>query len=416
MKGIYSTFGLVWSRIRFDGKRHLVAGSAVMILMASFLTLNAVATGLDEGIHQIIEDGQLNQIQLSQRGFAFGGDAGQTFEVSTIAAWAGVTDVSARSAEATGIEVEGTFGGQGGFGGPQGGRQGNITQEIVLVHINADAESGLVEIADTDAQQGGAGRGFAADTYQLTAGQWIEDSTEAVITQGLTNQGYGLGQEFALNGNSWTIVGVIQDSHPASIAPSGVFAAGHVIVDGTGGEILGAFIQTDPDFFAVQSVTQRIIDEYPQSAFGLEAQLQELESQHFDAASTQAVLSAAARLVGAAGVATVFAMSLFLLIGERKSFGTMASLGFTRPRLGSYMNQKMLYVAVFGALAGGALGGLLVLVLPAPEVSFTFEPVIDAAGGLIATAQTLAAAILGSILSFLLTIRKDPIEALRATE
>jgi hypothetical protein len=409
MKGTYRTLSLVLSRVRFDRKRHIVAGSAVMILMASFLTFNAVAAGLDEGIAQTISTQGHDELNLALRG---GFNSAAALDVDNISTWTGVESASARGGEATGIEIAGA----GGFGG-QPGQGRNVSREIVLVYLDAVAESHLVVENDVEPASGiQGGRGFAAPNYNLIEGRWMGSSDDAVVTQSVATAGYGIGQLFTYAGIDWTVVGIIQNNHPAALQPAGTIAAGHVLVDGSGGETLGALIQLESDFFAIQSAIEQLVVEYPQAAFGLEANLAELQAQQFDAAQTQAVLSAAARLVAAAGAATVFAMSLFLLIGERKTFGTMSGIGFGRNRIGAYMGQKMALISILGAVAGGVLGWLVIQGLPAPEVSFAFEPVIDSGAWALASIQTLGAALFGSLAAFAITIRQDPIQALRAAE
>jgi MacB-like protein len=417
---VHSTWGMVWSRIRFDWRRHFAAASAVAILMASFLSFNAVAGGIDAALDEELSSGGHDRLQLSSGRFVGPNSTQSNLDVDRIASWDGVESASPRSAKATGIK--GPSGGPGGTVGFPGGAA-NLSSELVLVGIRASTEASLVVRAAPAAPGnivfgGDIVRGRTASNFSLLSGSWIQARGQAVATQMAADAGFGIGKTFTVNETTYTVVGVIGNFHPAAnLNVAGVFPAGQLLIDRDGQEwptTGGAYVELRSDYPTIQTVTRRIIEEYPAYALGLEGGLADLERQFYEASRTQQVLSAAGRLVGVAGAATLFAMSLFLLIGERKAFGAMASVGFSRSRIGSYMGQKILHVALWGAISGGILGAFVVQGIDVPTVSFASTPTIDLAAYGLATAQTLAAALLGSLAAFLLTIRQDPVQALAA--
>lgn len=438
---ISTTLGLVISRMKYDWKRHLAALSVVAILMASFMTFTAVAAGMQDGLADTVQEQQWDHIQLSRATFGPNATGFTQADVDEIAAWPGVLQVATRTAVATGIEVE-----QASGPGPiSQGRPGNetspsgnvtfapinLTRELVLVGIEPDVESQLL-VENTSAATETPPGGFTVEgprapmmfrgqarNYTLLEGRWMNERGDAVVTQGTAEAGFDLGSTVDANGATYTVVGVIGDRHPATASVPGVIPAGQILVDQDtigGGMIVGLHIVVDDDFDSIQSVSTKLIEQYPQSTGALQASLAEFEREQFDSWRTATVLRAAGRLVGVAGAATVFAMSLFLLIGERASIGTMAAVGFTRTRLAVYMAHKMLILTVIGVAAGAIVGLLAIYATPLPEVSFAFEPAINQITYATASASTLAAALLGSALSFFLVIRQDPIQAIQAPE
>ncbi len=416
-----TTWGLVWSRIRFDWKRHATAVAAVAILMASFLTFDAVGAGMESALKAEIQDGRQDRVQLSTFGFGGPNATQPSLDVTTLAAIPGVLNVSPRSAKASGIEVPQSIANNATL--PPG--FANISNQLVLIGLDAQAESVLVEAGSSTTAAGNqAGglfqfRGRSANNYSLLQGSWILGPGQGVATQSAATAGYGLGATFTVDGTSYQVVGIIGNFHPANLNIPNIRNAGQLLVDRGGATwdtIGGAFLEVQPDVPSIRNVYTQLIGDYPLQAATLQANLAELERQFYEQSQTQQVLSAAARLVGAAGAATLFAMSLFLLIGERKSIGALASIGFSRARLASYMNQKMLYVALLGCVGGGALGWVIAVSLNVPTASFATTPVLDASTYGAALAQTLASALLGTFVAFFVTIRKDPIQAITAAD
>ncbi len=435
MPPISTTIGLVLSRMKYDWKRHLTALSVVAILMASFMTFTAVSAGMQNGLAQTVQDQQWDHVQLNRQTFGPQATAFSQADVDAIAGWDGVVQVATRTAVATGIEVEG---GQVPFmPAPMGNSTttgGNGTtppvptfrRELILVGIDPDVEETLVvqgTVQSTQNPFGGGGgavmfRGQARN-YTLLQGHWLQGGGDAVVTQSTANEGYDLGSTFDTNGQTYTVVGIIDNRHPATASAEGVIAAGQILVDQatvSGGTISSLHIIVDNNFQDIQSVSTRLIEDFPQSTGSLRASLAEFEREQYESSRTATVLGAAARLVGVAGAVTVFAMSLFLLIGERAAIGTMAAVGFTRGRLASYMGNKMLILAGLGVAAGAIAGLLAIYATPMPEASFSFEPAVNQLTYATASFRTLVAALLGSAVSFFLVIRQDPIKAIQATE
>ncbi|HUR24925.1 MAG TPA: ABC transporter permease [Candidatus Thermoplasmatota archaeon] len=440
MAPISTTLGLVLSRMKYDWKRHLAALSVVAILMASFMTFTAVSAGMQDGLQDTVHEQRWNHVQLNSQTFGPDATGFTQGDVEQVEALDGVLEVATRTAIATGIEVE-QAAGQGPviIQGPPGNGTGgnatvmplNLTRELVLVGIDPAAEGQLLvqgTESATDAPPGGfavggPGMNFMfrgqARNYTLLEGHWIQGGGDAVVSQSAADAGYGLGETVDANGQTYTVVGVIDNRHPATGSLPGIIAAGQILVDQDtleGGTIVGLHVIVDDNFDAIQSVSTNLIEKYPQSTGPLQASLAEFERDQYDSSRTATVLGAAGRLVGVAGAATVFAMSFFLLIGERASIGTMAAVGFTRTRLASYMTNKMLILAGIGVAAGAVAGLVAIYATPMPEASFSFEPAVNSMTYATASVSTLVAALLGSALSFFLVIRQDPIKAIQAAE
>jgi len=405
---IRTTSALVVSRIRFDRKRHLAAVAAVAILMATFLTFNALAAGMQDGLRDALSEGDHHQIQVSISSLT-GSDGMDEATFQQLASRPGVVDASARSVKGSGLGVR----------EQPGPGDTNLTFEIMLVGIDPVVEQALVVegTPGTQAPSPFTRGGYQGRNYTLMEGSWIQGRGDAVVTQTVAQSGYGVGAQVPTSEGNYTVVGIIASAPPFTVP--GVIPAGHILVDRTTQDwptINGAFFSLEPEFSTIQAFAQELISSYPAATGSLRADMAELERQHFEEARTQQVLQAAGRLVALAGAATVFAMSLFLLIGERKSIATMAAVGFSRIRLSSYMNQKMLLIAVLGAMVGGVLGWVAVALIPVPALSFSATTTINLAVFGVATLQTLSAALAGSLIAYLMTIRKDPIHALHVTE